>query len=180
MHYQMLVTLTLPVGATSLDARRQAENRLQADDSFCGEGGRFGSPLCDWFVIGGRWSGVLKRTMLGDSYQAAMAKEFPEMATGWFSSSLVETHRERLDQLWREFGGNGPHPLTRNNYDYLGYEDDAMLVDQALYDHFLAKHEGISNNQGDSSDITFADLDDEEVDASFIGGKWLVVVDYHN
>ena len=40
------------------------------------------------------------------------------------------------------FGGTGPHPFNRNNYDFLGYEDDAMLVDQALYDHLLAEHAG--------------------------------------
>jgi hypothetical protein len=179
MHYQMLVTLTLPDGATSLDARRQAEQFLQADDSFCGDGGRFGSPLCDGFVIGGRWSGILKKTLLGERYKAAFDKKFPEMATGLVSSSLVETNLERLDQLWREFGGAGPHPLARNKYDFLGYEDDAMLVDQALYDHFLAEHAGNSSSQGGFGHCAFTDLDDEEVDAAFIGRKWLVVVDYH-
>ena len=57
MHHLMLVTLSLPDGGNSEDARDSAYDLLTEDDSFCGEGGRFGCPLADWFVLGGRWSG---------------------------------------------------------------------------------------------------------------------------
>jgi hypothetical protein len=160
-------------GETSLDARRRVQNLLQEDDSFCGQGGRFGSPLCDWFVIGGRWTGKLQIALLGDAYKAAFSQEFPDMAAGWYPSSLVEKHRDRLNQLWQRFGGTGAHPDTRSSYDDLGCDDDAMPVDQALYDHFLAQDLGKFCE-------TFADLDDEPADETFIGRKWLVVVDYHN
>ena len=33
---------------------------------------------------------------------------------------------------------------------------------------------------GDSKLTDFADLNDDEVEESFIGRKWLVVIDYHN
>ena len=59
MHSRLLVTLDAPADAGSQHVREDAFNRLMDDDSFCGEGGRFGHPLCDWFVIGGRWSGLL-------------------------------------------------------------------------------------------------------------------------
>jgi hypothetical protein len=146
---------------------------LLADDSFCGEGGRFGTPLCDWFVIGGRWSGRLQKALLGDTYQAAFRQGFPDMVSGSFSSGLVEKHHDQLNQLWQRFGGTGEHPYNRDGYDHLGGEDDAMLVNQALYDHFLARDPGQNCE-------TFADLDDEPVSETFIGRKWLVAVDYHN
>lgn len=173
MHYLMLVTLALDGGTTSLDARQQAMDFLLADDSFCGEGGRFGSPLCDWFVIGGRWSGMLKTTLLGDAYKAEFHQEFPEMASDYFPALLVDKHRDALNRLWQRFGGTGAHPATRSSYDHLGCDDDALIVNQALYDHFLAEAPGQHCE-------TFADLDDEPVNESFIGRKWLVVVDYHN
>jgi hypothetical protein len=159
MHSLMFVTLSMKPGETSLDARRRVQNLLLEDDSFCGDGGRFGSPLCDWFVIGGRWSGKLPMALLGDAYQAAMGQ-------------LLDRHRDALNQLWHLFGGTGEHPHNRSDDD-LGFDDDAMIVNQALYDRFLA---------GDPSRFceTFADLDDESVDETFIGRKWLVVVDYHN
>ncbi len=160
MHYLMFATLTMLPGESSLDARRRVQNLLLEDDSFCGEGGRFGSPLCDWFVIGGRWSGKLQMALLGDAYQAQITE-------------LVDQHPDALNQLWHRFGGTGEHPYTRDAYDDLGCDDDAMIVNQALYDRFLA---------GDIGRFceTFADLDGDPVDDWFIGRKWLVVVDYHN
>jgi len=54
MHHRLLITLDFPAGADSADVRGGVYKKLMDDDSFCGEGGVFGSPLCDWFVIGGR------------------------------------------------------------------------------------------------------------------------------
>ncbi len=180
MHHLMLVTLSLPETGTSEKARDSAFSRLMNDDSFCGEGGRFGSPLADWFVLGGRWSGMLREAVLGQPYQDALKQEFPQFTSGYFLSSLLEQHKGALDTLWRRFGGTGANPLTRSSYDQLGAADDAMLVDQFLYDHFLKPHAGTDRHIGDDTHADFADLDGDEVDESFIGRKWLVVVDYHS
>ena len=102
MHYLMLVTLAMHDGATSSNARHQAMELLLADDSFCGEGARFGSPLCDWFVIGGRWSGWLTESLLGDDYKAARQVQ----------------PRDALNRLWQRFGGTEPHPDNRNDRDH--------------------------------------------------------------
>jgi hypothetical protein len=180
MHYLMLVTITCLNGATSLDARCEAQELLQKDDSFCGEGGRFGCPLCDWFVLGGRWSGMLREAILGQPYKDALEQEFPEFAKGFYPSKLAEQHKTSLDQLWQRFGGTGSSPFTRSGYDELGADDDAMPVDQFLYDHFLKPYAGTDSQIGDDTLANFADLDGDEVDESFIGRKWLVLVDYHN
>ena len=116
---------------------------------------------------------MLKQSLLGEPYKAALEREFPELTKGSYTTELVEKNRDRLEQLWRQFGGTGASPLVRSSYDELGCDDDAMIVDQALYDHFLARDPGQHCE-------TFADLDDEPVDESFIGRKRLVVVDYHN
>ena len=47
MHHLMLVTLSLPKGDSSDEARSTAFSLLIEDDSFVGEGGRFGCPLAD-------------------------------------------------------------------------------------------------------------------------------------
>lgn len=176
MHHRLLITLAMEDGATSLDTRSSTRSKLLEDDSFCGEGGRFGSPLCDWFVLGGRWSGMLKEQLLGQDFRDAFQREFPELATGWFATDLLEKHRHALDQLWRRFGGQGAHPLTRSGYDELGDDDDAMLIDAALYERFLKEYRGFEFG----ANSEFADLDGDAVDEGFIGRKWLVVVDYHN
>ena len=107
MHYRMLVTTSLPEGATSDDARFTVHDALLCDDSFCGAGGRFGSPLCDWFVIGGRWSGLLAETAIGQPYRSAVMARFPEMVD-WQPHKLVDAHGDELDALWQAHGGGGP------------------------------------------------------------------------
>lgn len=175
MHFRMLITMSLPEGATSDDARQKAWQTLLNDPSFCGEGGRFGTPLCDWFVIGGRWSGLLSETLIGEPFKAAVIARFPEMATAWWPYNLLEKHGAELDALWREHGGTSPSPYGRDTTGDVGYPDDAMPICTRLYTALLAAYHGQDTVNGE-----FADLDGEAADPSFIGRKWLVVVDYHN
>lgn len=179
MHYRMLVTTSLPDSATSRDARHAVHDALLNDDSFCGTGGRFGSPLCDWFEIGGRWSGLLAETNMGEAYRAAIIARFPEMAKGWWPHSLVDGHRAELDSIWQSHGGTGASPYTRNDGHDLGHPDDAMLLTRELYDALLAPYEGESLVT-DVSHCEYVDLHDDPLQGDAIGSKWLVVVDYHN
>ena len=122
MHHLMLVTLSLDDITTADTVRDSAYDRLMDDDSFVGEGGRFGSPLADWFVLGGRWSGKLRKAIMGQPYQDALEKEFPEFTAGYFASNLVELRKDGLDQLWHRRGwydvGHWPERLLRR--DLLG------------------------------------------------------------
>ena len=77
MHYRLLITIEYPADTDPMAVIREAYGRLAKDDSFCGEGGRFGSPLCDWFVIGGRWSGLLAETLIGPAFEVAIDTHFP-------------------------------------------------------------------------------------------------------
>ena len=79
----------------------------------------------DWFVIGGRWSGLLRETLMGDRYEHKFKATFPEF-TGLYTRDRVKERAEELDNLWREFGGSGPSSTNRDAYKHLGYEDDAM------------------------------------------------------
>jgi hypothetical protein len=176
MHHLMLITLDMPAGATSRDARKHAYSLLQDDESFCGEGGRFGSHVCDWFVIGGRWSGLLAQKLAGQHYQEALRAQFPELAEVCYPADLIAKHRKGLNRLWRRFGGCEDHPATRSSYQELGYGDDAMLIDHARYESFLKPYIGTDADDN----FEFSDLDWEPVDESFIGRKWLVVIDFHD
>lgn len=173
MHHLMLVTVALAPDATSDDVRRQVENDLLIDASFCGDGGRFGAPLCDWFVIGGRWSGLLAETMIGDAHKAAVIAKFPELDKEWWPESFAASHAEELDAIWREQGGTGPSTYTRDGYG--SFADDAMLITPRLYEALLSNYEGEDRHGGE-----FVDLDVEPLQPDFVGRKWLVVVDYHN
>jgi hypothetical protein len=180
MHYLMLVTLTMLPGETSPEARERVFSTLSDDNTFCGEGGRFGCPLADWFVIGGRWSGLLAETLMGDDYRNRLKERFPQFATGSFSDADVKAQSVALDELWRESGGSGLSPLTRSSYEGEGYPDDAMPLNQTLYDRLLSNFEGQTRHHAEGNHCEFVDLNDEELDESFIGRKWIAVVDYHS
>jgi len=173
MHSLLLVTIALPQGATSQEARRKVHDALMNDNSFCGDGGRFGGPLCDWFVIGGRWSGLLAKTLIGTAYKDAVIAKFPDFDREWLPQSLIERHGQDLDALWREHGGTGPSPYNRSGYD--DFEDDAMVITLRLYEALLSKYRGENASSGE-----FVDLEYDSLKPDFVGRKWLVVVDYHN
>jgi hypothetical protein len=52
----------------------------------------------------------------------------------------------------------------------LGFEDDAMVLTQELYDSFLQRAVGFENA---------IDVEEEPIKPSMIGRKWIVVVDRH-
>jgi hypothetical protein len=177
MHYLMLVTLTMLPGETSPEARQRIHDELVNDDSFCGEGGRFGSPLCDWFEIGGRWSGHLRETLMGDAYREKLKFILPQLSD--LSRTRRKERAQELNALWREFGGDGPSSLLRDDIRDVGHDDDAMPLDRTLYEKLLVTYAGALSGHGDDGACEFVDLDDEDVDQTFIGRKWIAVVDYH-
>ncbi|HVX13826.1 MAG TPA: hypothetical protein VHC22_21770 [Pirellulales bacterium] len=163
MHCLMLVTISLPSDVTSTKARSAAYEALISDPSFCGDGGQFSSPVCDWFVIGGRFSGLLAETVVGDAYR----------------KDAADQESTALDAIWNQHGGIGPSPKNRNDCDDLGYPDDAMPLTPQLYAELLGEFEGNAVYR-DGLHCEFADLDGEQLKPDFAGRKWLVVVDYHN
>ena len=82
---------------------------------------------------------------------------------------------EKFQQMW---DAEAPAayvgiPFVRDTYQRDGYDDDAMMVTQELYDALLKEYEGQGNSE------YHADLDDEPIAPAMIGNKWVVVVDYH-
>lgn len=179
MHYLMLVTARLPNGSTSEDARCKVRDALLRDDSFCGSGGRFGYSLCDWFVIGGRWSGKLAYMHIGQRLQSALHTRFPQLREKDSPESIAKQHRAEFDAIWESCGGTAPNPYARTGYEELGHLDDAQLLTRELYDALLSKFEGESSVQNESH-CEFVDLEGESLSTDFIGRKWLIVVDYHS
>lgn len=181
MHYQFFVTLDRRHAGTSEEARQYVFDTL-TNEGFCAEG-RWNFGRCDWFVIGGRWSGALSRNSWANSLYEQMDKA--EQGAGvqvWgasYKDKQLQKKQHALEKLftmgWQqhappEYAGI---PIQRDAYNEDGYEDDAMILTEELYDRLLKAHGGVVGNEH------FADLDDEAVSPAMIGNKWVVVVDYH-
>ncbi len=178
MHYRFLVTFNKEEAVTSAEARAHVDSYL-ITNNFCGDQTRWGGGQGDWYVIGGRWSGELTEAHLDEAKLEALNKEFGEKygwETGGEEGAAEELRHEQYRQMFLEVfpEWSGELPGGRNSYQEAGYEDDAMVVDEVLYNGLLKEFEG------SVEDDFHADLDYEEVSREFIGRKWIVVVDYHN
>ncbi len=182
MHYRFLVTFNKDEAETSQDARRYALDSLYAS-GFIG-GGRWGGGMADWFVIGGRWSGVLSRHTWGKLLYQQMDEiqntEGVHVWGAWYADEEKQWKQQALEKLlnemWKVAAPDAyKHiPVNRNTYKADGYEDDAMILTQELYDSLLKEYESQEESEH------HADLDEEAVSPEMVGKKWLVVVDYHN
>ena len=182
MHFRFLVTCSRDEAQNSAEARAHIFDFLH-EEGFCGQG-RWGGGVCDWFVIGGRWSGELSRHSWAREFTSQIAQMEKQHGVQVWGAFYGDPEKEcvqkelatRIQQLWDaeapvDYKGI---PYQRDTYQENGYEDDAMLLTQELYDALLKQYEG----QEDSE--YHADLEYEAVSPEMIGKKWLVVVDYHN
>lgn len=176
MHVRFLVTFDKDKADTSLEARSYVTDYLQ-ESGFAAQG-RWGCGLADWFVIGGRWSGELTRALLNQEKLAQVEKEFEATHGWWVGGQERVTEAQRREQMKAIFDRAFPDftglmPYWRNPYQDEGYEDDAMVLTQALYDALLKDYAGKDESEH------HADLEYEPVSPAMVGKKWLVVVDYH-
>jgi hypothetical protein len=138
MHARNFVITDNQEGDTSESVRRRVLGRLE-EEGFAGTSVFIQHP-CDWFVIGGRWSGVL----------------------------------------------SGEPVSPRDSYCDIGYEDDAAILTEPLWDKFVTggKQYPIEGPQEILWEgVAFIYLDHPYsglVKESAIGGsKWIVVLDIH-
>ena len=200
MHYRLIVTVGIEYAKTSKIARDYVNNQLSDDSSFCGEGGRFSSPIADWFVIGGRWSGDLSDKTWAKGVVkkiTALEKDKDIRVAGVHYGDVKKTKKQSKvrDMVEAMYKAATPKKYKnkvlcwdRDTYNHTGYEDDAMIVNEELYEAFLkdweGKDYGYKHNKSSTDDYTwkelhYVDLDGDCVDKDMISKKWIVVVDYH-
>lgn len=180
---------------SSLEARRYAFEILSDDPTFVGEEGRFATPVCDWFVIGGRWSGRLHPKKLRKNFYNQVRRLLDIVSPYMPDSSFVEEHYEELDTIWGQLGGINSSLLTRDRTHILGQEDDACMIDNRLAEKlnfFLHENDeyGIDGCyltervwwrpiKVISLDENLDMLPELENFHALIGKYWVVVIDYH-
>lgn len=194
MHYEAYILVSKAEATTSLEARQEVMSSLLNDESFIGEGGRFFTPVCDSFRIGGRWSGWLYPQHTRDEFfRQADQLNSGEKEPGWYSQEFIQNNRKQLDEIWRKLGGQYASPLTRNQREELGEEDDAQILDKPFAEQlniFLQTKEYINDQEYCITrkkawlepavitldcDVLF-DLTDFN---TLVGKYWVVVIDYH-
>jgi hypothetical protein len=194
MHYVAYALVAEAEAATSLGIRNQVWDELSSDPSFAGERGRYSAPVCDWFSIGGRWSGRLYPQQLRDEFFRQVDQlNSGVKEPGWYSTEFIENNRKQLDAIWQKLGGKYASPLTRDQHDDLGEEDDANILDKPLAERlniFLQNGEYINTQEyyiahkeqwlrpvvlSLDCEALFGLIDFNDL----VGKYWVVVIDYH-
>lgn len=111
-HNLLLVTLT-PTGDTSAEVREQVASILANDPSFVGggvpEGGYFfASPVADYFLLGGAWSGYL----IGEEFERSW-----DLDSGRDCDAMLVT-QELYEQHLKEFEGESAYDTEFVDLDY--------------------------------------------------------------
>jgi hypothetical protein len=170
MHHKILVTVEKDDELDTSETARRYVAEYLAEQRFAdgGDNPRFVAHVGygDYFCIGGRWSG------------------------------LLTDHKYKLRELYGQADPGARSSELLAERTFFGHEDDAQVVTKELYDRFLRQWEeeaeGVDPGREDIEDGFFVrehddgygydgflDIEDEAVDADFIGRKWLVVVDLH-
>jgi hypothetical protein len=174
MHSLLYVCLPRSAARTSLQARKRVYEYLGEQGFHLGDL-RFAG-VCDWYKVGGRWSGQL--TMLRLEQEKRLdARKY------WRLRSKAKTFEESaaaFRECFPEF--RGPAPLGREKVPYLGYPDDAQILDKHL---FRVLKKGFSDDvawECEPNVIFTGEPDNEfqrprtpEEAAKF----WVVLIDYH-
>ncbi|HEY7157600.1 MAG TPA: hypothetical protein VH575_26830 [Gemmataceae bacterium] len=177
MHRLLYVCLPRSQARTSLQARKKVCEYLTAEgfDTHL----RF-SGCCDYFMVGGRWSGDLSLLRLKYVQPKLMARF-------WKRHEAVATGQE-AEQLFRGMFPDfrGRIPVGRNPHGRpQGYPDDAQFMDEPLFEQLKNR---FSDEVKDGGDVIFTtDCYCQEPDGDFPwpqngaeGAKfWVVVIDYH-
>lgn len=88
----------------------------------------------DWYVIGGRWSGTLNAK--SKEFFVAAEKHFkqayPEKENPFLTTAMVQEQSVALGEIWSSIGGVGLNPYTRDNYNSVGEDDDAIPLNDCV------------------------------------------------
>lgn len=169
MHYRYIVVFDKENAENSAEARKFVYDYLENDKDF--------NHRADWAVIGGRFSGTLTRIRLDQDKLKQFEKKFDNEYGFWTNkdSSEEKRHSQAKELFKKYFEEYKDEPLYfRNTYLDLGYEDDAQIIDEELYEK-LIKH--LAKEKDPES---YLDIEDENLEKEQMIGRWCVVVDFHN
>ena len=179
MHKFTMFLLPKPMAKTSMEAREVVHSNMLS---------RVDEDGMDWFVIGGRFSGELTRMRMKDKEREEFEEKFAEEYGWWVNKDNPEVKRRKQEiKLLKEMGLDKYIPegtdciYWRDQYETYGYEDDAQILDDELYEkikEILSKKGLIIREHLTAGAVIFLD-GRNELSEDCIGKYWVVVVDYH-
>jgi hypothetical protein len=176
MHALLYVCLPRSQARSSLQARKKVceyltQEGFDAQLRFSGH--------CDYFSVGGRYSGRLNLLRLRQEQPSRFARFWKRY---WMKSLDNEEVQRLFRQTFPEF--RGKLPINRGRVGFEGAPDDAQVMDGALFRQLKAGFGDVVDYSFEINEpnvICTEDTDDFEWPrtAEEAGKLWVVVIDYH-
>jgi hypothetical protein len=176
MHFLLYICLPTEEAKTSLQARRQACRYLKQEHFV--SGGRF-CGQCDYFSVGGRYSGMLTLLRLKHHHP----REFQQFLKQYQRARKPGAALSFFKKAFPNFEGR--IPINRSEVDFYGDQDDGQIMDEVLFaelkdgfDEYVTQAIAF-----EKPNVIFTDLDEtewpEEAETA-VGRHWVVTVEYHD
>lgn len=175
-HYLYFVKVKKGNAETSEEAQQIAYSELESN-GFNDESTFYGGGKCDWFVVGGRWSGLFtdRKEVHEEVKKILPADLIHTLDYLYINKHLVKDVDlvKRIDDIAIEKTGV---PFFRNGEQC---KDDAVIITKEILQTLKDKYNDV--------EIAILNEDDEVVDECIPEsltdddlGDWLVIIDYHN
>ncbi len=197
MHYKAFALFPAAEAKSSRQARRYVYDKLSEGPGFVlrTEGSKVYDRephICDWFQIGGRWSGTLYPNHVRLEFFHQVDQLLPNAAeVEYYTDEFISANRRKIEHIWKQVGGKYRSPLTRDSSYPYGEKDDACILTQQLAydleekDQILAR-EGNLFYRKDWPDVLLIYIFGEphrttgkSLYDAMIGNYWIVLIDYH-
>ncbi|MCG3204311.1 MAG: hypothetical protein KCHDKBKB_01026 [Elusimicrobia bacterium] len=186
MHNSAYLLIPLRSAVSSEAARRYAKTYLE-QNNFARPSGRWDQNPIDSYVIGGRWSGLLTQVHLDRVKLKKFWKQFEKKGLGWVSRTVpAKVQRQKAEALFYRYFPDFdtekiPCPVYRDSYVREGFHDDAMIVDEIIWEKIIEP--GLESELLEGGAILHANSDSayesELVKEEVISKCWCVVIDFH-
>lgn len=153
---------------------------------------KVGFRCLDSGCIGGRWSGILTTDALDQERLIQFLKEVEQKhhfkvlradVDTFLKKPIAVRQKEIATKIFLNYFPDfkGEVPFYRDEFQNLGYEDDAIIpTTERMYYKYLANYEGKVWEGSPVNGLSCIDLDDEVISPDHvIGKKWLVILDCH-
>lgn len=185
MHSRVFITFDKNKAQNSLEARKFLYRCI-------GEKSKpFDKIFYDYYAIGGRYTGFFEALYNGGIN--LLTKVIQEANSKNIETSIIQKRtiskeeqlsnfRDSFRKYYPKYKGE-PFFTPIRELRELGYEDDAMIIDNSVYDWLLKEYEGkkfsLEYNSDDFLPCT-VDIEGNEVaEDVFVNKKWIVIADFH-
>jgi hypothetical protein len=179
MHCPYFVKLSKDEGLGAREAINKALSLLE-ENNFAGNEGYWGGGKGDWFVMGGRWSGLFSGLLFNGNFHDEVlalirSKEPDSKERDFVTDDDCNKYADEIQQLWLSLGGKNNNFYARDQYKRDGYDDDAIPLTAEVIDALKRKFpEGVEYFDHDAfEEKGLSSLGEQDI------GEWLAVVDYH-